>query len=199
MRALSFLIAHRPTQEIARFNIKLWGKHNSMPVALAAAVGHELGLTLQECADALEKFQAMEGRGRVIHMGDDQFLVDDSYNANPASMSASLKTFNGVEFPGKIAVLGEMRELGENSAKYHADLMPLLENLDCVVLTGGTWREAMKGEHKNFIFAEDWREALEAVKKFLNENEWHGILVKGSHSIGLENVVKAIMSEYKSL
>ncbi len=193
LRALSFLIAHRPTQEIARFNIKLWGKHNSMPIALAAAVGHELGLSLQECADALESFQALEGRGRVIPLGEDKFMVDDSYNANPASMSASLTTLNGVEFPGKVAVLGEMRELGEDAVKYHADLEPLLENLDCVILTGGTWREAL-GD-KNYIFVDTWQEALEALKKFMSENEWHGILIKGSHSIGLENVVKAIRSE----
>ena len=191
LRALSFLIAHRPTQEIARFTVKLWGKHNALPIALAAAVGHELGLSLQECSDAFEDFQALEGRGRVIAMGEDKFLVDDSYNANPASMSASLETFAGVEFPGKIAILGEMRELGEDSVKFHAELENLLENLDCVILTGDIWKEALP-QKKNFVFVQTWQEALEAAEKFLNENEWHGILVKGSHSIGLENVVKKL-------
>ncbi|MBR2207736.1 MAG: UDP-N-acetylmuramoyl-tripeptide--D-alanyl-D-alanine ligase [Synergistaceae bacterium] len=193
LRALSFLIAHRPTQEIARFTVKLWGKHNAVPIALAASVGHELGLSLQECSDALADFQAIEGRGRVIGLGEDKFLVDDSYNANPASMSASLKTFAGVELPGKIAILGEMRELGEDAAKYHAELENLFENLDCVILTGKIWHEAIK--NPKYIFVETWQEALDAAKKFISENEWHGILVKGSHSIGLENVVKAIRNE----
>ena len=190
LRALSFLIAHRPTQEIARFTVRLWGKHNAVPIALAASVGHELGLSLQECSDAFADFQALDGRGRVIGLGEDQFLVDDSYNANPASMSASLKTFSGVEFPGKIAILGEMRELGENSVKYHAELENLFENLDCVILTGKIWREAIS--NPKYVFVDTWQEALEAAKKFMAENEWHGILVKGSHSIGLENVVKEL-------
>ena len=188
--SMSFVIAHRPTQEIARFTVNIWGRHNAVPIALAAAVGHELGLSLQECSDALGEFQALEGRGRVITLGEDKFLVDDSYNANPASMSASLETFVKLDMTGKIAVLGEMRELGEDSVKFHADLEPLLERLDHVILTGGTWREAMTG--KNYIFADTWREALEALNKIMSANEWHGILVKGSHSIGLENVVNAV-------
>ncbi|MBR6900750.1 MAG: hypothetical protein IKN30_01640, partial [Synergistaceae bacterium] len=188
--ALSFVIAHRPTQEIARFTVNVWGRHNAMPIALAAAVGHELGLSLQECSEALENFQALEGRGRVIILDENKFLVDDCYNANPASMTASLETFSKINMSGKIAVLGEMRELGEDAAKYHADLEPLLENIEHVILTGNIWREAMT--NKNYIFADTWQEALEAVKKIMNENEIHGILVKGSHSIGLENVVKAI-------
>ena len=191
LRALSFLIAHRPTQEIARFTVKLWGKHNALPIALAASVGHELGISLADSAAELEKFQALEGRGRVIAMGEDKFLVDDSYNANPASMTASLETFAGVEFPGKIAILGEMRELGEDAVKYHAELETLLENLDCVILTGNIWKEALP-QKQNFIFVSTWQDALDAAKNFMAENDWHGILVKGSHSIGLENVVKAI-------
>ena len=186
--AMSFVLAHRPTQEIARFTVNIWGKHNAVPISLAAAVGHELGISLQDCADSLENFHALEGRGRVIILDENKFMVDDSYNANPASMSASLETFAKIKIPGKIAVLGEMRELGENSEKYHAELEPLLENLECVILTGGTWRQAMK--NGNYIFAENWQEALEAVKDFMSSNEWHGILIKGSHSIGLENVVK---------
>lgn len=191
--ALTFVLAHRPTQEIARFNVNVWGKHNAVPLSLAASVGHELGLSLAECSESLENFQALEGRGRVIILDENKFLVDDAYNANPASMTASIETFNKINLPGKIAVLGEMRELGEDAAKYHADLDNLLENLDCVILTGKIWREALNG--KNYIFVDTWQEALEAAQKFMNENEWHGILVKGSHSIGLENVVKAVRNE----
>ena len=86
-----------------------------------------------------------------------------------------------------------MRELGEDAAKYHAELENLFENLDCVILTGKIWHEAIK--NPKYIFVETWQEALDAAKKFISENEWHGILVKGSHSIGLENVVKAIRNE----
>ena len=183
--AMSFVLAHRPTQEIARFTANIWGRHNAVPLSLASAVAHELNISLQECADSLRDFQALRGRGRVMILdGGKRFLVDDAYNANPASMTASLETFGKVKCSGKIAILGEMRELGENSAMYHAEIEPLLEGIETVILVGGTWREAMKGD---YIFADDWKSALEALR---NIPEWQGLLIKGSNSIGLGNIVK---------
>lgn len=188
--ALSFVLSHRESQEIARFTANIWGKHNAMPLALAASVGHELGIDLQESADVLKDFQALEGRGRVLILDKGhKFLVDDAYNANPASMRASLETFNKVVCAGKIAVLGEMRELGENAVKYHAELEPLLEGIECVILVGDVWREAF-GENSSYIFAKDWHEAVKAVKEIAGSRVIQGLLVKGSHSIGLENVVR---------
>ena len=186
--ALSFVLAHRPTQEIARFTANIWGKHNAMPLALAASVGHELGISLQDCADSLEKFQALPGRGRVILIEDNtKFIVDDSYNANPASMRASLETFTRVKASGKIAVLGEMRELGPDAATYHENLTPLLENIEHVILVGSLWPE-----HEGFIRVATWQEALEHLRTIMSNNDWSGILVKGSNSIGLSNIVKEI-------
>lgn len=185
--AMSFVLAHRVSQEIARFTVNIWGKHNAVPLSLASAVGHELNISLQECADSLRDFQALTGRGRVIILdGGKKFLVDDAYNANPASMRASLETFARVKCSGKIAVLGEMRELGENSAMYHAELSPLLEGIDTVILVGEIWREAVKGD---YVFVDDWQKALDALK---NIPEWQGLLVKGSNSLGLSNIVREI-------
>ena len=190
--ALSFVLAHRESQEIARFTANIWGKHNAMPLALAASVGHELGIDLQESADALADFQALEGRGRVLILDNGhKFLVDDAYNANPASMRASLETFSKVVCAGKIAVLGEMRELGEDSAKYHAELEDLFEGIDGVILVGDVWREAFS-EGSRYVFVKDWQEALKSVREIAGSREIQGLLVKGSHSIGLENVVREL-------
>ena len=190
--ALSFVLSHRVSQEIARFTANIWGKHNAMPLALAAAVGHELGISLQESSEALADFQALEGRGRVVILDNGhKFLVDDAYNANPASMRASLETFSKVVCAGKIAVLGEMRELGENEVQYHADLGDLLENIDGVIMVGEIWREAFP-DNNSYIFVKDWQEALKAVREIENAREIQGVLVKGSHSIGLENVVREL-------
>ena len=192
--ALSFVLAHRESQEIARFTANIWGKHNAMPLALAASVGHELGIDLQESADSLADFQALEGRGRVIILDNGhKFLVDDAYNANPASMMASLETFTKVVCAGKIAVLGEMRELGENAVKYHAELGELFSGIDGVILVGYVWREAFS-EDSGYVFVKDWQEALKAVRSIESEREIQGVLVKGSHSIGLENVVRELCS-----
>lgn len=190
--ALSFVLAHRESQEIARFTANIWGRHNAMPLAIAAAVGHELGISLQESSEALGDFQALEGRGRVVILDNGhKFLVDDAYNANPASMRASLETFSKVVCAGKIAVLGEMRELGENEVQYHSELGDLLEGIDGVILVGEIWREAFP-DNSSYIFVKDWREALKAVREIESAREIQGVLVKGSHSIGLENVVREL-------
>lgn len=189
--ALSFVLAHRQTQEIARITVNIWGKHNAMPLSLAAATAHELDITLQESADSLKDFQALTGRGRVIMLDGGKFIVDDAYNANSASMRASLGTFAGINAPGKIAVLGEMRELGENAVKYHADLKPLIDALDYVILVGAVWPEAL-GAGSGYVYVQDWREALEDVRRIMRAENWSGLLVKGSNSIGLSNIVKEL-------
>lgn len=189
--ALSFVIALRQTQEIARYTANIWGRHNAMPLALAAAAGHELGISLQESSEALSNFEALYGRGKVIMREDGKFIVDDSYNANPASMRASLETFARIKADGKIAVLGEMRELGENSAKYHAELKPLFEGINDVILVGNIWHEALDN-HSGYTFVSDWKEALVCVKKIMENENWSGILIKGSNSIGLFNIVKEL-------
>ncbi|MBQ6969940.1 MAG: UDP-N-acetylmuramoyl-tripeptide--D-alanyl-D-alanine ligase [Synergistaceae bacterium] len=183
--AMSFVLAHRQTQEIARFTANLWGKHNALPLAIASATANELNISLQECAESLRDFEALTGRGRVIILeGGKKFLVDDAYNANPASMSASLETFAKVKCSKKAAVLGEMRELGENSVSYHSELEPLLEGIDTVILVGKIWREALKGD---YIFVDTWQEALTKIP------EYRGLLIKGSNSIGLGNIVKELV------
>ena len=183
--AMSFVLAHRPTQEIARFTANIWGRHNALPLSIAASTGHELGIPLQDSAESVRDFQALPGRGRIIILDEGRkFLVDDAYNANPASMTASLQTFAKVKCSGKAAVLGEMRELGENAAMYHSQLAPLLEGIDNVSLVGEIWREALKGD---YVFVGTWQEALEALK---NIQDWQGLLAKGSNSIGLSNIVK---------
>ena len=189
--ALSFVLALRQTQEIARYTANIWGRHNAMPLALAAAAGHELGISLQESSEALSNFEAIYGRGKIIMRDDGRFIVDDSYNANPASMRASLQTFARIKASGKIAVLGEMRELGEDSVKYHAELKPLLEDIDDVILVGNIWHEALDN-HSGFTFVSDWKEGLVCVKKIMETDSWSGILIKGSNSIGLSNIVKEL-------
>lgn len=189
--AMSFVLAHRQSQEIARFTANIWGKHNALPLAIAGAVGRELGLSLKECADSLKDFQALPGRGRVIFVNESKFIVDDAYNANPASMGASLSTFAKVKTLGKIAVLGEMRELGENSVKYHENLKPMLDEIESVILIGEIWHEALNDDPR-YVYCDTWQTALDELRKIMSGG-WHGILIKGSNSLGLSNIVKDLI------
>ncbi len=191
--ALAFRLMRRGLSRPVEFRAGVWGTHMARPLAFAAALGNLLGMSLEECAEALRGFQALPGRGRILTLADGRFVVDDAYNANPLSMRASLETFAGLPEKGRLAVLGEMRELGPEEARFHRDLEPLLDRLENVILVGQLWRETLP-ECPGRLFARDWREALEAVKR----GEWRILLAKGSNSLGLGNIVRALCGEEES-
>lgn len=179
----------RGGEEEALVRAGLWGRHLALPLAFAAATGRCLGVPLQEGASALEGFQGIQGRGRLLRAGGrNGFVVDDAYNANPLSMRSSLETFISLHVRGrKMAVLGEMREMGTDAVRYHRDLEPLIDSLDETVLVGTLWTEALKSRPGR-RFVRSWREALDAARG----TEWVGILVKGSNSLELGKVVEGL-------
>ena len=170
----------------------LWGRHLALPLAFAAAAGCRLGIPLREGAAALEGFRGIKGRGRILPAaGREGFVVDDAYNANPLSMRSSLETFLSLRsVTHKMAVLGEMREMGPDAVRYHRELEPLIDGVDEAVLVGELWRGALE-EKPNRRFVGGWREALDAARAA----EWVGILVKGSNSLELERVVEGLAAE----
>ncbi|MBR1673159.1 MAG: UDP-N-acetylmuramoyl-tripeptide--D-alanyl-D-alanine ligase [Fretibacterium sp.] len=191
---LAFHLGRGDLSASVEFQAGVWGTHMARPLAFAAALGNLLGMSLEECAAALRGFRALPGRGRVLSLKDGRFVVDDAYNANPLSLRASLETF--VRLPmsrsEKMAVLGEMKELGPDAARYHRELEPLLDEVGNAVLVGALWREAFSApDRPGRFFAGDWREAMELVKGL----SWRGLLVKGSNSVGLQNVVRALCGE----
>lgn len=181
--ALSFTLNN------TKFKANVWGKHVAMPLSLAAAAGDFLGIPLEKSSEILNNFKALSGRGRIVNLKNNVFLVDDAYNANPMSMRASLETFTEINCK-KLAILGEMREMGSDAAKYHRDLKNLIEKIDFVILVGNTWRDALPEFSGENIFVENWQQALELLKDILSKNNIQGILSKGSNSIGLSNIVK---------
>ena len=90
-----------------------------------------------------------------------------------------------------MAILGEMREMGRETLHYHRALEPLLNGLESVVLVGDAWRSAMP-ERPGFAFVRDWQEALQIAAG----TSWTGLLVKGSNSLGLQNVVQSLAVEH---
>ncbi len=105
------------------------GQHNALNSLAVLAAVHALGADVEAAAAALAELKPVAGRGlrRVVRLpaGGEVLLVDDAYNANPASMRAALTTFAALPVPKggrRIAVLGDMLELGPRSAEWHADL-----------------------------------------------------------------------------
>ena len=116
--------------------IPIPGHHMVMNALAAAAVGHQLGLTMEEIKAGIEQLEAVSGRFHIIENGRLQ-IIDDCYNANPVSMKASLDVLCDAK-GRRVAILGDMGELGENEAQLHAEVGAHASgnHIDLLICTG---------------------------------------------------------------
>ena len=182
---------------------KVLGKQQAYAVAAAAAVGLNFGLNLVKISAALKKYRSLPGRTKLIKGIKNSWIIDDSYNSSPLAVSAALEILK--EFHGrKIAVLGDMLELGENTETCHRQIgMEAASVVDLLFTVGARARfiadEAAQpkqgigiAKEKIFKFSRPEEAALALQKELLLGDI---ILVKGSRSIHLEKVVKEIMAK----
>ncbi|MBY0281823.1 MAG: UDP-N-acetylmuramoyl-tripeptide--D-alanyl-D-alanine ligase [Alphaproteobacteria bacterium] len=115
-----------------QYQLPLIGEHYVFTSLIVLACVHQLGLSLEKAAKALTTIKPIRGRGLqqkiTLFNGISITLIDDAYNANPASMKAGLSVLASLSAKGrKIAVLGEMLELGEKTPEYHRDLVDAIK------------------------------------------------------------------------
>ena len=180
------------------FTISQRGEHwVSNALAVLAAV-EAVGGDAAVAGLALADFGGLTGRGarHVVRVdGGEALLIDESYNANPASMAATLKSLGSEsDVRRRIAVLGPMRELGAHSDALHAGLAPAVfeARVDELVLVGEEMRpleEAVSGQVR-VTRASNADEAADAVARLLRPGD--AVLVKASNSVGLARVVEVL-------
>ena len=180
------------------FTLSQPGEHwVSNALAVLAAV-HAVGGDLALAGLALADLGGLKGRGerrRIPVAGGEALLIDESYNANPASMAATLKVLGAEPIAGRrIAVLGAMRELGDETAAFHAALAEPLQvaKVDYAILVGAEM-EALAtalGGALEWAHVPDAASAIELVCEAIAPGD--AVLVKGSNSIGLSAVVEAL-------
>ena len=167
----------------------LFGIHSAYPLGFALAVSFYLGASRDRVAEELEKLVPIAGRGRTVELPSGILLIDDAYNANPASMRASLAEVARLPGDRKVAVLGEMRELGERSLSRHGDMVPLFRGYRRIYLTGEMWKRYLdeRGDIPDAMYVDD----LEALGRRLRAELERGdvLLVKGSHGNRLDRLV----------
>ena len=115
------------------------GAHMLLPALAAAAVGHALGKPLSEIAEALKSYEPPQGRMHLVRGIKDTLIIDDTYNSSPAAVSAALETLAGIPTRGRrIAVLGDMLELGRLSVEEHRKIGAEVakKNIDLLVTIG---------------------------------------------------------------
>jgi UDP-N-acetylmuramoyl-tripeptide--D-alanyl-D-alanine ligase len=193
----SLVTAILPGAELT-FTISQPGDHwVSNALAVLGAV-EALGGDLAQAGLALADLPGLKGRGerhRIRLDGGEALLIDESYNANPASMAATLKTFGGLAVAGRrIAVLGAMRELGESSDGFHAGLAGPVEaaGVGLAILVGEEMEALAKalGAKVKMAHVPDAATAIELARAEARPGD--AILVKGSNSIGLAALVEAL-------
>lgn len=193
----SLVTAILPGAELT-FTVSQPGDHwVSNALAVLGAV-EAMGGDLAQAGLALADLPGLKGRGErhVIALdGGEALLIDESYNANPASMAATLKTFGALGVAGRrIAVLGAMRELGESSAGFHAALAGPIEaaGVGTAILVGDEMESLAKalGAKVKMAHVPDTATAIELARREARPGD--AILVKGSNSIGLAALVEAL-------
>jgi len=165
----------------------------------AAAVGHLLGLTAGEIKAGLETFEPVKGRMNIHETAKRIHIIDDTYNANPGSMQAAIRTL--VSLKGKnrgFLIVGDMLELGEHSSSLHQKIGSIAAGsaITGLYVTGKYAEDVVKGalaEHMNpdDIFKGSREEILGAVIERLEAGDW--VLVKGSRGMAMENVVEGLL------
>jgi UDP-N-acetylmuramoyl-tripeptide--D-alanyl-D-alanine ligase len=198
-RGGSMVTAQLPDAQLS-YTISQPGAHwvaNSLAVLAAVrAVGGDLALAGLALAD----MEGLKGRGerhRIAVGGGEALLIDESYNANPASMAATLRVLGEEKVAGRrIAVLGTMRELGAGSGDFHAALAAPLESahVDYAILVGdemGALAKAL-GDTVEIAHVADAAAALPLARAAIGPGD--AMLIKGSNSIGLAALVEALAS-----
>ena len=172
--------------------LPLPGRHNIANALAATSLAMAVGADLAAVKAGLAQLKAVPGRLFPIRLTESQLLLDDSYNANVGSMTAAVQVLS--EMPGfRAMVVGDMAELGAESAACHREVGEAAKaaGLDCVLsvgtLSADISRASGVGEHFN-----DKAAVVARLRELLAEHKIMTILVKGSRSAAMEEVVRAL-------
>ena len=175
------------------------GKSQAYAAAAATAVGMALDLNLVQIGEALQRYRGPNGRLKIIPGVNGSTIIDDTYNASPASTRLALETLRDSSGSRKIAVLGDLLELGEYTISAHRDIGALTTSCaDILVCVGSRAKfiaETSKmSQDKIFIF-DTSDDAKFKIRDLIRERDV--ILVKGSQGMRMEKIVAEIMAEPK--
>lgn len=160
--------------------------HNLLNAQAAIAAGVAAGFTPAELASRTGGIAFSRFRNEHIDLGDRGLIINDCYNANPVSMRAALEYLARVERPEKLAILGQMAELGPDEVRYHEEIGDLARELGIEMIGVGDLARAYRPE----LNAEDPAAAARLVAERLGPDL--AVLVKGSRAAGLERVAELI-------
>lgn len=172
--------------------LPLPGRHNIANALAAAALSMSVGATLDAIKAGLANLKAVPGRLFPIKLAENQLLLDDSYNANVGSMTAAVQVL--AEMPGyRVLVVGDMAELGAESEACHVQVGEAAKaaGIDCVLSVGKQSHDISTASGVGEHFS-DKTALIARLKSLIAEQQVITILVKGSRSAAMEEVVRAL-------
>ncbi len=179
-------------------HLAVTGRHNVQNALAAAAAASALGVEATLIAEGLEAFRPGHGRMELVHLPDGTSVLEDFYNANPLSVRAALVALDELGGRGRrIAVLGDMLELGEQAARLHREIgAEAARRVDFLLLLGAMAEETAAGAREAGLAADRIRIAAthEAAAGLLCEFLQAGdrVLIKGSRGMKMEKVCAAL-------
>ena len=175
------------------------GEHMVYSASMAAAIGEKLGLTAAEIARGVACYAPTGSRMRVLRLAEERTVLDDCYNANPQSVTAALEILAKTDCAQRVAVLGDMGELGELTAQAHYNMgaLAVMLGIDLVIAIGthaariAEGVECSGGQVQHFATKE---EALPTIRAQLTPQT--AMLIKASHAMRFGQLVEALEQSY---
>ena len=168
----------------------LIGLYNANNINAAITIGRYFKISDDEIKEAIESYIPENNRSQMLVKNSNEIILD-AYNANPSSMEVAIKNFLQLDKPNKVAILGDMFELGKESLREHKHIVALLKN-EKQVATYFIGKDfySNKLDKKNLFFFETFDEFSEAFRQEKMKNKT--MLIKGSRGMALERTLELL-------
>ena len=180
-------------RDVYEVSIPSPGAYMIYPAAMAIAIGEHLGLTKAEMLAGIAAYRPVGSRMHLVRCSNDRIIIDDCYNANPQAMAEALRILAQTEHPRRMAVLGDMGELGDLTEQAHRDMGTLARTLGLnTVVAIGPKAKAIQEADPDALWFPTVTEALPAIRAAFTAGT--AVLVKASHAMHFTDIVKDLES-----
>jgi UDP-N-acetylmuramoyl-tripeptide--D-alanyl-D-alanine ligase len=173
-----------------RVQTKIIGDYNFDNIMASIAIGSFFNVPVGDIMNALESFESSANRSQFMNTSTNKVILD-AYNANPTSMNASIINFSHMDAEEKVAIIGDMFELGKESSVEHQVIIDLLKGqpFKQVILVGSMF-SSIENKSSGFLCFKDVEQAYQYLKENPIKNS--SVLVKGSRGVRIEKIVELL-------